>query len=74
MMSIQGYTKVRRIEKKSYEYFSKWYNPAIREIVMFGGRNYTPEQIASSLNPKITPREAERALKLLMELGLNWVR
>lgn len=70
MMSIRAYTKVRIIEKKSYEYFSKWYNPAIREIVLFGDRNFTSEEIASTLSPKITPREAERALNLLLELRL----
>ena len=70
MMSLQGYTKVRKIEKQSYEYFSRWYNPAIREIVMFGQRNFTAEQIASALSPKITVREVERALKLLLALGL----
>ena len=70
VMSIKGYNNVRKIEKKSYEYFSKWYNLAIREIVMFGGRNFTSEQIAAALNPKITPREADKAINLLLELGL----
>ena len=70
VMSIKGYTKVRKIEKKSYEYFSKWYNVAVREIVMFGGRNFTAEQIADTLNPKITPKEAEGAINLLIDLGL----
>jgi uncharacterized protein (TIGR02147 family) len=69
MMSIKGYIKARKIEKKSYEYFSKWYNTAVREIVMFGGRNFTAEQIAETLNPKITPKEAETAINLLTELG-----
>jgi uncharacterized protein (TIGR02147 family) len=69
MMSIKGYIKARKIEKKSYEYFSKWYNTAVREIVMFGGRNFTAEQIAETLNPKITPKEAETAINLLVDLG-----
>jgi uncharacterized protein (TIGR02147 family) len=70
VMSIKGYTKVRKIEKRSYEYFSKWYNVAVREIVMFGGRDFTPEQVAETITPKITPKEAEGAINLLMELGL----
>lgn len=69
IMSIKGYIKTRRIEKKSYEYFSKWFTVAVREIVMFEGRDYTAEQIASILNPKITPKEAETAINLLMDLG-----
>lgn len=70
VMSIKGYTKVRKIEKKSYQYFSKWYNTAVREIIMFGGRDFTAEQVAETLNPRITPKEAEAAINLLMELGL----
>jgi len=70
VMSIKGYNNVRKLDKKSYEYFSKWYNLAIREIIMFGGRNFTAEQIAETLSPKITAREAEKALNLLLELGL----
>jgi uncharacterized protein (TIGR02147 family) len=70
VMSIKGYNNIRRIEKKSYEYFSKWYNLAIRETVMFRGRNLTAEQIAGILNPKITTREAEKSINLLMEIGL----
>jgi uncharacterized protein (TIGR02147 family) len=70
VMSIKGYTKVRKIEKKSYEYFSKWYNTAVREIIMFGDRDFTAEQVAETINPKITPKEAEVAINLLIELGL----
>jgi len=70
MLSLKGYDRAKRIEKASYEYFSKWYYPAIREIVMLKGRPCKPEQIAEILNPKITWKEAEKALHLLEELGL----
>jgi len=59
-----------KIEKASYEYFSRWYFPAIREIIMLGDRRHTPEQIAAMLSPPITPKEAEKALNLLTDLGL----
>jgi len=70
MLAARGYTDTHRIEKASYDYFSKWYYPAIREIITFDGRRLTPEQIADRLNPGITPKEAEKALELLMELDL----
>lgn len=70
MLSVKGYINNHRLDKASYEYFSKWYYPAIREIITFDGRRSTPEQIADRLNPKITPKEAEKALELLLELRL----
>ncbi len=70
MMAMRGYNKIHKIEKENFEYFSKWYYPVIREIVMFGDRRHTPGQVASLLNPKITVKEAEKALSLLLNLGL----
>ncbi len=70
MISAKGYTSIHKLDKANYEYFSKWYYPVIREVVMFGDRNHTPEQIAGLLDPAIMPKEAERAMKLLTELGL----
>lgn len=70
MMSANGYLKSHKIDKSSYEYFSKWYYPAIREIAIFGNRNSTPEEMAKLLNPNITLKEAENALNLLLELEL----
>lgn len=70
MLSIKGYTNTHRLEKASYDYFAKWYYPAIREIITFRDHRFTPEQIADRLNPEITPKEAEKALRLLLELKL----
>jgi uncharacterized protein (TIGR02147 family) len=70
MISLKGSLKTHLIEKASYNYFTKWYYPAIREIVLFGGRKLTSNQIAALLNPKITPKQAEKATELLLELGL----
>lgn len=70
MLSVRSYTDSHRLEKASYDYFSRWYYPAIREIITFDDRRHTPKQIADRLNPKITPKEAEKALELLLGLGL----
>jgi uncharacterized protein (TIGR02147 family) len=70
MLSAKSYTNSHRLEKASYDYFSKWYYPAIREIITFDSGHLTPEQIADQLNPRITPKEAEKALALLVELRL----
>ncbi len=70
MMSMRGYTEIHKIDKDSYNYFSKWYYPVIREVITFNSHFQSPEKIARLLFPKITAKEAERAIKLLSELGL----
>lgn len=70
MMSMAGCKNIRAIAKDQYEYFSKWYYPAIREMLSFGREALTPEQIADSLNPKITAKQAATALRLLERLKL----
>jgi uncharacterized protein (TIGR02147 family) len=70
MMRLKGFTDIQPLEKASYEYFSNWYCPVIREVVLFGDRFHTPDTIAALLDPPITPKEAEKSLDLLMDLGL----
>jgi uncharacterized protein (TIGR02147 family) len=70
MMSLKANTPVRRLEKACYEYFSTWFYPAVREIVTFGGRDLSAREVAALLNPPISVKEAEKALKVLLDLGL----
>ena len=64
------YAEARTLEKGEYEYYSKWYVPAIREMVLLKNFKEDPEWIASTLTPQITPKEAEAALKLLFDLNM----
>lgn len=64
------YAEARPLEKGQFEYYSKWYVPAIREIVLLKDFREDPQWIASKLKPQITSREAESALKLLLDLNL----
>lgn len=70
MLAMKAYTKVNRIARASYDYFSKWYYPAIREIVTFGHGKLGAAQIATMLDPAITEKQAADALNQLVELGL----
>jgi len=68
--SNHRYAEARPLEKGQFEYYSNWYVPAIREMVLLKDFRQDPEWIAAKLNPPISPREAESALKLLLDLGL----
>lgn len=60
----------RRIDAGFFEYLSRWYHPAIREMVLRKDFVEDTEWIASRLLPAITPDEARASLTLLLELGL----
>jgi len=69
MMAVKGFSSIRKLDRACYDYFSKWYYPAIREMIDWENA-ISPEQIASQLVPSITPKEVEKALNRLNELGL----
>ncbi len=70
MLSSRAYTKVNKIAAAHYNYYSKWYYPVIRGIIASGRGNYSYKKLASLLRPRITPREAEKAVISLIDLGL----
>lgn len=59
-----------KLNKQQYEYFDKWYYPAVREIVVHGDWQGDFATLGSMLNPPITAAEANRAIKVLAEMGL----
>lgn len=70
MLAVKEYSKISRLGRDSYEYFSKWYCPALREMIDFKALKQNVESIADHLTPKITAKEVEKALSLLEGLGL----
>jgi uncharacterized protein (TIGR02147 family) len=60
---------VRALERHQFEYLSRWYYPAVRELAACAGFRAEPEWIARRLIPPITPAQARQSLALLLELG-----
>lgn len=67
---ITSYLKAKHIEKDQYEFLSEWYYAAIREMTLLPSFVLDYDWIARSLRPQITARQAERAVALLLRLGL----
>ena len=69
MMSIARENRVEFLEAKSFEYFSSWANPALRELapIMPGA---TPLEMGHTLVPAISAAEARESLELQESLGL----
>lgn len=59
----------RIVTKEQIEYWSKWYYSAMRELVAIHRITDDFKEAARLLVPKISPAEAEKALKLLEKLN-----
>lgn len=66
----QRFRQARQLDHETFEYLSAWYYPTIREMVARDDFQESPEWIAAQLLPPITPKQAARALELLMQLEL----
>lgn len=69
LMALSAGPEFKFIDKAQYEYYSKWYYSAIRELVTLPGFQEDSTWIASRLRPAIEPSQARKALKLLKRLG-----
>ncbi|MBT3182056.1 MAG: TIGR02147 family protein, partial [Deltaproteobacteria bacterium] len=64
------YADARPLEKGHYKYYSHWYIPVIREMVLLDDFQDDPKWIAQNITPHITIQEARDALDVLLEIGL----
>lgn len=69
MMKFRN-SKAFKVDKNQYEYYSKWYYIAVRELFSIGNFKDDYADIARSLNPAIRKDEAEKAVAVLKKLGL----
>lgn len=62
--------KANALSLAQYDYLSRWFAPAIREMIPCLGFSPKPAEIARKLFNQITPDEARAAVDLLYKLGL----
>lgn len=63
-------SKAHRVDAAQHEFYSKWYFSAIRDLLACGDFGNDYGRIAATLQPKIKPHQAKKALKVLSKLGL----
>ncbi len=63
-------TSIYELTAEQNEYFSNWYNVAIRELINFYPFNGDYEVLAKMLAPSITATQAQSAIELLLKLNL----
>jgi len=59
-----------RLRESQFAYFSKWYYPVVRELVAMTDFRADFVALARAVSPAITPKQARRAVEVLVELGL----
>jgi uncharacterized protein (TIGR02147 family) len=67
---FRRYRKIHRLDGAQDRYHSRWYIPAVREMVVREDFDEDPKWIARNMLPAISPRQARAALDILLELGL----
>jgi uncharacterized protein (TIGR02147 family) len=70
LSAYQGHRKVHAVERHQFEYLSRWWYPAIREMVALPRFREDAEWIARRLRPAITPSQVRSAIDLLLRLSL----
>lgn len=63
-------TDIRKLESDKFEFYSKWYYSAIRELLYYFTFKDDYESLARQLNPPISSDEVRKAVELLKRLGL----
>jgi len=58
------------VESDRFEYFSKWYYPAVREYLLIEPFKGDYARLARRMVPHITPAQAREAIALLEKLGM----
>jgi uncharacterized protein (TIGR02147 family) len=70
MLELKRNIKTAPLEKQQYEYYSNWYNPVIRELVIGPDFSGDLKSLAKKVSPPITREQARRSIELLLDLGL----
>jgi uncharacterized protein (TIGR02147 family) len=70
MIALRKTTDIGKIDEQQYEYYSNWYNLAIRELVNYPEFKGDYTWLAKKVIPAITEPQARRSVELLLKLGL----
>lgn len=68
IFSFREFAAAHLIDQAQYEYFSKWYIVAVRELVSLPNFKMNLFWIAKKLNPSITEAQAKEAIEVLQQL------
>ncbi|MDD5676257.1 MAG: TIGR02147 family protein, partial [Chitinivibrionales bacterium] len=62
-------SKIKITDRQHYEFYSKWYYTAVREVLDVYRFTGDYAELAKKISPSITPAEAKKAVGLLHAMG-----
>jgi uncharacterized protein (TIGR02147 family) len=68
--TFHRHSAVRRLERDTFAYLSRWYYPAIRELVTCSDFREDPAWISAQLRPEVAPARVREAIDVLLDLGM----
>ncbi|MBI2083488.1 MAG: TIGR02147 family protein [Deltaproteobacteria bacterium] len=68
LLQSKKLNQLKPIEKEEYEYYSTWYHPVIRELVISKDFDGTPEWIAKKIFPSVAPAHVLKSIELLEKM------
>lgn len=80
MLSCRSRSQTARIQESQYEYYSRWFNPVLRELVAIPGIKWDARTLSATLKPKVPAVQVRHSLELLERLGMirregdSWVK
>ena len=70
ILATKRFREARRMDAAAYQYFARWWFPAVHELAHRHDFVADAGWVAARLRPSITEAQAEDALQALLELGL----
>lgn len=68
LVKSRKFSRIKPIEKDQYEYYSTWYHPVIREIILHSKFDGSPAWLANKIGHGLTEAQARKSLELLERL------
>jgi uncharacterized protein (TIGR02147 family) len=70
LMELKSPHSQHVLEKSQYNYYTDWYNIAIREILSYFPYKDNPDELGKEIAPPVSPKKVKKALELLEQLQL----
>jgi uncharacterized protein (TIGR02147 family) len=70
LIKVRHALNIKNIVDRHYEYYSKWYNPVIRELVTYPDFKGNYKGLGKRVSPSVSEYEARQSVKLLLNLGM----
>jgi len=70
LLTCKSQQSTTNLDESQYEYYSHWYNPVIRELIVMPGCLWDTRTLSKALYPKVPAVQVRHSIELLERLGM----